>query len=500
MRVKNWRRLIQLVFLALFVSLLIATCWKPSGEAPAPPLLLRLDPFLMLMAALSPAHRFLPYFLPALVLVALTVALGRFFCGWVCPLGTTIDLCDRLLWRRRSKGREGANRPTVKYYLLAGSLVAALFGTQIGWFFDPIPLLTRTTATVLFPIGQVVYNFLVVAGRPVLRLAGIRIYPSPVHEFSLSLGIMALFLTVIGLSYFSRRYWCRTICPLGALLALVGRWGLWRRWVTGCVRCTRCVGECKMGAIAKEEPSHTRASECILCYDCVTCPRPGIVHIGLARHTEGHLTATEATRRQFLAATGLGLAYGASVATGVSRRPLRDDLIRPPGAVRRRPGGALEQLSEEEFRAACVRCGNCMKACVTGGLQPALWEAGFDGIYTPVLVPTIGPCEQNCNACGDVCPSGALQHFSLDEKKNIQIGRANVDRGMCLSWRPGPLYKLCLVCDEHCPWDAIHVLDDNGQKRPTVDEEKCVGCGICENRCPVTPEKAIRVQRKGPLR
>jgi len=500
MSAKTIRRLVQLVVLVGFVLLLAATKWQPGGGTPAQPFLLRLDALSMLMAALSPAHRFLPYFLPALIVVALTVALGRFFCGWICPLGTTIDIAETLLWRRRPPGRARANRPRLKYYLLAASLVAALFGTQVGWLLAPLPLITRTFATVLFPLGQVVYNFAVLTGRPLLRAVGLRPYPTAVHEFSLSLAAVGLFAVVLGLSYFSRRYWCRTVCPLGALLGLLGRWGLWRRWVTDCVHCMRCTRECKMGAIPQENPGQTRSAECILCYDCITCPTPGIVHLGLAARSEGHVTATGASRRGFLSAAGLGLLYGATAATGASRRPLRDDLIRPPGALKRGPGGRIVQLTEEEFRAACVRCGNCMKVCVTGGLQPALWEAGLDGVYTPVLVPTIGHCEQNCNACGEVCPSGALQHFEVAEKERIQIGRAHVYSSLCLSWQMGDTYKLCLVCDEQCPWDAVQMIEDGGRKRPVVDEEKCVGCGQCENKCPVTPERAIRVQRKGPMR
>ncbi|MBC7288141.1 MAG: 4Fe-4S dicluster domain-containing protein, partial [Armatimonadetes bacterium] len=296
------------------------------------------------------------------------------------------------------------------------------------------------------------------------------------------------------------RFWCRTICPLGALLGLVARWGIWRRVVEGCVGCKRCAGECKMGAIPRDRPEQTLTAECILCYDCIVCPKPGISRIALAPSAAGHRHTTGTTRREFLAAAGGGLIYGAVAATSLARRPLSDKLIRPPGAIKRLPDGRIELLSEEEFRAACVRCGNCMKVCVTGGLQPAVLEAGWDGFYTPILVPTVGWCEQSCTACGEVCPSGALRPFRPEEKARIVIGRAHVDRNQCLSWRPGSLYKLCLVCAEHCPYGAINVIVDRGQRRPVVNEEKCVGCGLCENKCPVTPQKAIKVQRKGPQR
>jgi len=62
-----------------------------------------------------------------------------------------------------------------------------------------------------------------------------------------------------------------------------------------------------------------------------------------------------------------------------------------------------------------------MKACPTNVIQPALVEGGFDGFYTPVIVGAVGWCEQSCNVCGQVCPSGALRPFTQEEKSRIQI-------------------------------------------------------------------------------
>jgi polyferredoxin/formate hydrogenlyase subunit 6/NADH:ubiquinone oxidoreductase subunit I len=498
MRMRTVRRLVQLFCLGLFGWLLLGTRWQPGGRFPAQPFFLRLDPLGLLMSALSPVHRLLPYFVPAMILIALTLLLGRFFCGWVCPLGTMLDICETVLWRRRAAIAPRAQARQLKYYLLAAVLAAALFGTQLGWLLDPIALLTRTAATVFVPVGQALYHGAVRVGGPLLRVLGLRAYLTPIHVYSLNLAAGICFAVIVALSYFSRRYWCRNVCPLGALLGLLGRWGLWRRWVTGCLRCMRCSRACKMGAIPPQDPSQTQAAECILCYDCLTCPQPGIVHLGLAWRSPGHHTQTGMTRRGFLVAAGLGLAYGATAATGLGRRATRDKLIRPPGAIQRRPDGSPRLQTEEEFRAACLRCGNCMKVCPTGGLQPALWEAGWDGLYTPILVPTVGWCEQSCNACGQVCPSGALRPFTVAEKPRIKIGRAHISQGRCLSWQRGDRYKLCLVCAEHCPYGAVEVIVYEGRRRPQINEEKCVGCGLCENKCPVAPEKAITVQRREP--
>lgn len=498
MRMITLRRLVQLVVLAGFVWLLIGTRWDPQAARPAPPLFLRLDPLSMLMTALSPVHQLLPYFLPALVLLVLTVVLGRFFCGWICPMGTTLDIWEKLVGARSAEGQITANRPALKYYILVGVVVAALFGSQIGWLVDPIPLLTRTIATVIYPASQAAYNGAVLVASPTLRAMGLRVYPVEVHRFALAIPTAVLFAAILALSLLTRRYWCRTLCPLGALLGFFGRWAVWRRYATGCLGCKRCVGQCKMGAIPADNPAATQSAECILCYDCLVCPQPGIADIGLKVRSDGHITAIGATRRRLVLSALAGAAYGTAVAAAATRRPMRDKLIRPPGAIKRTAAGRIERLTEAEFRAACVRCGNCMKVCVTGGLQPALFEAGWDGIYTPVLVPVIGWCEQKCNACGQVCPSGALIPFDVREKHQIKLGRAYVDQSKCLAWRRGNLYKECLVCKECCPYGAVQLLEIEGRMRPAVNEERCVGCGQCENKCPVTPERAIRVQRKGP--
>ena len=153
-------------------------------------------------------------------------------------------------------------------------------------------------------------------------------------------------------------------------------------------------------------------------------------------------------------------------------------LIRPPGA-----------LPEDEFVNRCIRCSECMKVCPTGGLQPALTEAGFAGLWTPVLVPKIGECTQNCNLCSQVCSSKAIEPFEIPEKSYIYIGRAVIDRSSCIVWNSD---KQCLICDEHCSYHAVHWKSVDGVKRPFVDEHKCVGCGICENACPIQPVAAIR--------
>lgn len=498
--IRTIRRALQVAFLLLFIGLLWEARWHATGSAPPAQWFLRMDPLSGLVTALAPTHTWLALFWPALVLLALTAIFGRFFCGWICPLGTCIDGFDHIFLRRRKQRHPWLNRPSWKYYILGVVLVAALFGTQLGWILDPIPLATRTFAVVAYPIVIGAYNLGVVKGWPILDRLGLDWYPTDVNPgFSLNLAVLLVFATVLGLSVISRRYWCRTLCPLGALLAFAGRFGLWNRRVEGCANCRVCEADCKMGAIPEPEEggdySRTLQAECIQCYDCTTCPREG-THIGLHMKPKGLDSATGAGRRQFLAALGIGALYGITASAGGGRRATHDRLIRPPGAIMREPGGGIRNMSESEFRDLCLRCGACMKACVTGGIQPAVVEAGFDGLFTPILVPKIGHCEQSCTACGDVCPSGALGKFTVEEKTHIHIGLATVDQNKCLSWRRGKQYRLCLVCDEHCPYDAISIIKNHdGLRAPFVNADKCVGCGQCEHVCPEKPEAAIVVHR-----
>jgi MauM/NapG family ferredoxin protein len=198
-----------------------------------------------------------------------------------------------------------------------------------------------------------------------------------------------------------------------------------------------------------------------------------------------------------------------SVATGIVAVPLlradsyskqgyaNPSLVRPPGA-----------LAEKEFLSRCVKCGECMKVCITNGLQPTLFEAGLEGLWSPILVPRLGYCEYRCTLCGQVCPTGAIKRLSLEEKAKVKIGLAMIDKGRCLPWAHA---MPCIVCEEVCPtpkkaiwFEEAKVRDRSGKesvvKQPRVDLELCIGCGICETKCPVGSRAAIYVTSIGESR
>ncbi len=161
-------------------------------------------------------------------------------------------------------------------------------------------------------------------------------------------------------------------------------------------------------------------------------------------------------------------------------------LIRPPGA-----------LPEPAFQGACVRCGQCMKVCPTNTLQPCLFESGIGGIWSPRLDTRLAGCDQTCALCGAVCPTGAIRELPLEEKKHAKLGTAAIDTGRCLVWAQD---RLCLICDEQCPYNAIVFRWKDGSRKPFVIDTRCNGCGFCEQVCPVQGRSAIEVSQHGEIR
>jgi ferredoxin len=264
----------------------------------------------------------------------------------------------------------------------------------------------------------------------------------------------------------------------------------------GCNSCGLCDRKCQAGLKAAE-PEAWNPSECLSCMSCTeACPK-GAVDWGFSLRPAP--SGPDLGRRGVLLAGCAGLASVAVSRATPAFDPERPNprLIRPPGA-----------LPEAEFLAKCVKCGECMKVCTTNALQPTLLEAGLEGIWSPMVVPRSGYCEFNCTLCGQVCPTGAIRRLSPEEKKAWRIGSANFDRSRCL---PHAHETPCIVCEEVCPTPAkaiwyreVTVTDREGQevrlKQPQVDLRLCIGCGICEAKCPLVGEPGVKVSSLGESR
>lgn len=205
----------------------------------------------------------------------------------------------------------------------------------------------------------------------------------------------------------------------------------------------------------------------------------GISSIRGIRHSERRQPINPWRRRFVL---GLGSLAVGGVARFIVRPRSSRTLLRPPGAP-----------SEQQFVARCVGCGTCIATCPTGGLVPLFSAHRLDAVFTPRLVPQVGPCLPDCTACGEACPTGAIERVPAKRKKTIQIGLAVINHARCLPWAGG---ERCVICLDACPpdYDAIGLRRiGTGEFRPYVKERLCTGCGICEYKCPVEGEPAIRV-------
>ena len=483
----RWRWPTQIATLALFLGLAIAAAW-PGASPIFPTIWLQLDPLVAVVTAIA-ARDVWPALAWSLVLVAATLAVGRFFCGWLCPLGTILDLTDKYIWKRGPSplGDEIRPRARWKQIVLAIVVGSAVMGVGAGLILDPLVLLTRTVELVIVPAAA----WLGYGGLVAARLApGQEALSVPALESPSLYGWMTatalIFAGIIALGRIERRFWCRNLCPLGAMLGWLGRVGIYKRYVDGsCSQCSLCARDCPMGAIPTADFTDTHRGECVQCLRCQDVCRMTSVRFGPQGRNDAPGFYPE--RRQALAAVAAGIGVGLLGVASTDARPRPGTVLRPPGSV-----------PEDEFLARCTRCLACVEACPTDGLQPLGIEAGWAALWSPVLVPKVGGCEEPCHNCTQVCPTHAIRHLSHEEKSFARIGTARVIRDRCLAWEE---LKPCLVCDEVCPYDAVEfitITDHKGtQRRPTVLEDKCVGCGLCEHECPVAEPRAIVIDRYG---
>lgn len=484
------RKYLQALSLLLFTLFFFLATYKLPEWFPAD-LYLRLDPLLGLNAAMA-SREIIDRVLWSLALVAATLLIGRFFCAYVCPLGAAIDGLDFLFFqknkRRGLKADEGLRRG--KYFLLIMIIAAALIGVSLVYLLDPIALLTRFYTFVIYPAVIALLNLLLDLIRPLAGLFGLvsvsRLhYPQPV--FYMTSITLLIFGGIIALNYFTPRFWCRYLCPLGAFLSLISPLGILKRRVgQDCNRCLVCQQRCPMGAI-DQDPFKPRLRECIQCRNCaLICPRQ-VISFPAALAGVGEYSRVDVSRRGFVSSLAGGLTLG-FLANQTPFTPLqgKNQLIRPPGA-----------LPEREFLRTCIRCGECMKACVTNAIQPSLWESGLSGLWTPKLEMRLAACEPDCHVCGRVCPTRAIRDLSLEEKTHAKVGNAVLWKEKCLVWAQN---KLCLICDEICPYNAIVFRPIDGYRRPVVIASRCNGCGYCEEKCPVKGESAIVVVPDGEIR
>jgi polyferredoxin len=514
MKIVTVRRIAQFFFFALFAWFCVVTTvgdrwWQLRGW----PVnwLLQLDP-LVALGTLLTTKTIYAGLLWALATVMLTILLGRFFCGWVCPFGALHQVIG-WLGRRRKKHAERVamnqyrNGQVIKYYILiamlaaaSGSLLAELLrwprekpvvglvvlaasliltlwfatrkvvsgwkqaaewfagllfiGTALGFLVRPEVMVASSLQTGLLdpiPLIHRSMNFVILSAFDGVATAS-RFYVA-------AWSIAAVFFAALLLNLWIPRFYCRFICPLGALFGVLAHWTPWRigKRQGECSGCELCENNCE-GACDPFGKIHPH--ECLLCMNCLRACRQAQMTYGPHRSAAGEVSSPGLTRRGFLTAAVSGLAAVPVVRlAGSLNQNWNPGVVRPPGA-----------LAEEDFLSRCIKCGQCMRVCPTNIIQPATLEAGLEGLWTPLLNFRVGTsgCQLNCIACGNVCPTSALRPLSLDEKLGrgkfeqrgpVKMGTAFMDRGRCLPWA---MDVPCIVCQENCPVSpkAIYVREE----------------------------------------
>lgn len=292
------RRGAQVFFLGLFFFLFLQATFHPGppeGEdhpGTGVQFFFNIDPLVLVSTWLA-VHRVLSGMLWAMVTIVVTLLMGRFFCGWLCPLGVLHNALSSLrrktpAWRVRTGVWSPCQRS--KYYVLVVVLIAALLGVQLAGVLDPASLLYRSTATVIYPAfcraTEIGFNFLyhkdprlgplraTAVSEPIYSFLRKSVLPTYTIYFTGGVLIGLLFFVILLLNVHRIRFWCRYVCPLGALLGLFSRFTVFRvkNDPAVCTRCNLCAASCPSGA-DPHLPTGWHRSECFFCWNCKqVCP------------------------------------------------------------------------------------------------------------------------------------------------------------------------------------------------------------------------------------
>jgi polyferredoxin len=384
-------------------------------------------------------------------ILLVTLVIGRFYCAVVCPMGIFQDLfvwAHKLVFGKKRPYRYRKPANWLRYTVLALFVLAMLVGMN-------------SIAVLIAPYSAY--------ARMVTGL----------HASGLAQWVAIATLAVIGLMSFTMgRLWCNSICPVGSLLGLLAKHRLFgiRIDAAKCVGCRKCEHGCKAMCIDIDNKTVDH-SRCVDCWNCLAqCP-VGAISLGGKQPAESTKPVDD-SRRKFVAGT---VAVGAAMAVQAQEQKLDGGLaalMDKQVPQRKTPLKPFGSQSIKNFGTRCTACQLCVSQCPEKVLRPS---AKLESLMQPELNYTDGYCRMACTRCSEVCPAGAIQPISKEEKTAISIGCAVVLKDNCIG---------CGTCARHCPSAAISMVDG----KPAVNEARCLGCGACEYYCPARPMTAIYVE------
>ncbi len=427
------------------------------------------------------------------VLLLLTLVLGRVYCSVLCPLGVLQDVISHVRgWLgKKHRRRFGYRRPLVVVrilFLATFALLVMLGFARFAAFIEPYSEYGRIMSSLVKPLYVDINNVLASSqGDDAYTFYAVDYFVTPAAVI-----VAAVTLIVVGcFAWIDGRLYCNTICPVGTILGYLSRYS-WLKPVidhSKCVKCGLCAKECKASCIDSKSGTidYTR---CVTCMDCIdSC------HAGAIKYTRrpAPKNVDDGGRRKFLtvgallAGSAVARAQEKTVDGGLAviidkKKPERRTMITPPGS-----------RSHNNFTSHCTACQLCISNCPENVLRPS---AEMKTFMQPEVSYERGYCRPECTACSDVCPVGAILPIDKAEKSSTQIGHAVWVRKNCLPASEG---VSCGNCARHCPVGAITMIpsvagDSESPLVPSVNTERCIGCGACENLCPVRPFSAIYVE------
>ena len=437
------------------------------------------------------------------IIILATLFSGRVYCSTVCPLGMLQDIViylKRKIEKRKKRRLKFNFQPAfnwVRYSILVITFITLLFGNLFTlYILDPYSnygrILTHLVKPIIIGANNIISNLLATFNN-------YSVSPSTLNNmdvFALVFVLTVLFIVVL-FSFRSGRFFCNTLCPVGAFLGFLSKFSLFKIVVNKdtCISCGVCETVCKSECIDTKN-DYIDFTRCVSCFNCFdVCPTHGLKYefqptklLDSKREPE---RKEDHERRSFLlnlvsysiGLTGISLAQEKIIEVYKKNKipVFRPNPISPPGSI------AIDHFTEN-----CTACHLCVSACPTHVLQPSFLEYGFLGMMQPMMKNKVGFCDYECTICSEVCPTNAIQPIDSEKKKTIQIGRVKFIKNNCIVYTQG---TACGACSEHCPTKAVEMVPiENNLRAPEVKEEICIGCGACEFACPTIPYKAIYVE------